>query len=87
MIRILNGVGAGREHIMRLRSAGDQTGPANETSRGLFGEPLTPEQVVARIIADVQSRGDRAVREWTVKLDGVTLSDLTVGQDEPGCRL
>ena len=58
MIRILNGAGAGREHIMRPRRAGEQTGPANETSRALFGEPLTPfQEFVSHMeVAYVQER-------------------------------
>ncbi len=38
-----------------------------------FGEPLTPQQVVERICADVQCRGLDAVLEYTAKLDNVTL--------------
>ena len=35
-----------------------------------FGEPLTPEEVVSRILADVRARGDDALRDWTGRLDG-----------------
>ena len=38
-----------------------------------FGEPLTPQQVVERICADVQCRGLDAVLDYTAKLDNVTL--------------
>jgi len=36
----------------------------------IFGEALTPSQVVERILLDVRQRGDAALREWTEKLDG-----------------
>lgn len=36
----------------------------------MFGEPLTPAQVVDRILRDVRTRGDAALAEWTEKLDG-----------------
>ncbi|RMG32866.1 MAG: histidinol dehydrogenase [Planctomycetota bacterium] len=36
----------------------------------LFGEPLTPQQVVERICADVRSEGIAAVLRYTEKLDG-----------------
>ncbi|NMB89902.1 MAG: histidinol dehydrogenase, partial [Chloroflexi bacterium] len=36
----------------------------------LFGEPLTPAQVVDRILDDVRRRGDAALQEWTTRLDG-----------------
>ena len=43
-----------------------------------FGEPLTPQQVVDRICADVQCRGLAAVLELTAKLDGKTLAAAEV---------
>ena len=39
--------------------------------RRVFGEPLTAEQVVDRIIADVREHGDAAVRRFTEAFDGV----------------
>lgn len=39
----------------------------------VFGQPLTPAEVVARICDDVRSRGLEAVLEYTRKLDGVSL--------------
>ena len=36
----------------------------------LFGEPLTPDQVVARILADVARDGDAAVLRYSQLLDG-----------------
>jgi len=43
-----------------------------------FGEELTPEGAVARILADVRQRGDEALREWTARLDGLTLDRFEV---------
>ncbi|MEO1496856.1 MAG: histidinol dehydrogenase [Planctomycetota bacterium] len=40
----------------------------------VFGEPLTPVQVVERICEDVQKRGVEAVLEYTAKLDGADFS-------------
>jgi histidinol dehydrogenase len=42
--------------------------------KALFGRPLSPEQVVARIVADVRARGDRALVDYARRLDGVRLS-------------
>lgn len=39
----------------------------------VFGEALTPEAAVARLLADVRAHGDAALREWTMHIDGVTL--------------
>lgn len=43
-----------------------------------FGEEISPEEAVARILRDVRSRGDDALREWTQRLDGVTPEPLAV---------
>lgn len=45
----------------------------NET---LYGEPLTPEQVVDRILREVRLEGDEAVIRYASKLDGVPASGL-----------
>src|ERR1700731_442757 len=44
----------------------------------VFGEPLTPAQVVERICADVRARGLPAVLHYTEKLDRVQLTAETV---------
>jgi len=43
-------------------------------TRKVFGQTLTPAQVVARIVSDVRERGDDAVIEYTLKLDGAILT-------------
>ena len=52
-----------------------------ERNKQLFGERLTPEQVVSHILADVRGRGDAALSEWTHKLDGVEV-ELQVSAGE-----
>jgi len=47
----------------------------------VFGEALTPEAAVARLLADVRARGDAALREWTARIDGVTLDAPEVPAD------
>ena len=34
-----------------------------------FGEPINAEEAVKRILRDVRTRGDAALREWSAKLD------------------
>jgi histidinol dehydrogenase len=36
----------------------------------LFGEKLSPQGAVERILKDVRSRGDAALRDWSQRLDG-----------------
>lgn len=42
-------------------------------TEALFGESLTPQQVVERIIADVRRDGDAAVADYARRLDGMDL--------------
>ena len=48
----------------------------------LFGEPLTPTQAVDRILADVRNRGDEALREWSLRLDGSAPENFAVPVEE-----
>ena len=47
----------------------------------IFGEPLTPEEAVARILGDVRSRGDAALQAWTRTLDGLDLAQFAVPRE------
>jgi histidinol dehydrogenase len=78
-----------REAIAGLRAKlsprGDIVSPrGRERTIAVFGEPLTPHQVVDRILADVQGRGIDAVLDYTSKLDGKKLNrkTLTVSPEE-----
>jgi histidinol dehydrogenase len=44
----------------------------------LFGERITPDEVVRRILRDVRTRGDNGLREWSAKLDGLDTMDFRV---------
>ncbi len=48
----------------------------------VFGEELTPQEVVARIIGEVHSKGDAALFDYTKRLDGVELTSLEVKREE-----
>ena len=37
----------------------------------LFGEALTPEQAVSKILSDVRINGDNALQKWTQTLDQI----------------
>ncbi len=39
----------------------------------LFGEALTPEQAVTKILKDVRMNGDSALQKWTQTLDSISL--------------
>ncbi len=44
----------------------------------VFGERLTPEAAVARLLVAVRAEGDAALRAWTQRIDGVTPGVLEV---------
>jgi histidinol dehydrogenase len=53
-----------------------------ERTRQLFGEGVTPEQSVVRMLEDVRREGDPAVRRYAALLDGIELDDLRVDPEE-----
>ncbi|MCJ7736132.1 MAG: histidinol dehydrogenase, partial [Anaerolineae bacterium] len=46
--------------------------------RKVFGEELTPGEAVARILKDVRTRGDDALREWTQRIEGLEIDDFAI---------
>jgi len=48
----------------------------------IFGEQLSPEQAVERILSDVRQRGDAALIEWSTRIDGADSSHLLVAKSE-----
>ncbi|KPJ52908.1 MAG: histidinol dehydrogenase [Dehalococcoidia bacterium DG_18] len=48
----------------------------------IFGEELTPEEAVGRIIAEVRTRGDAALLDYTKRIDGVALTSLETTREE-----
>jgi len=50
--------------------------------RQVFGEELSVQEVVGRIIGEVRRKGDKALRNYTEKLDGVRLDSLEVDEQE-----
>jgi histidinol dehydrogenase len=50
--------------------------------RRVFGEDLSADAAVARILADVRNEGDAALRHYSQSIDGVTLEGLEVTQGD-----
>lgn len=80
---------AGERLIAELRQRLSPGGDiVSETGRQrtveLFGEPLSPQQVVERICGDVERDGLRAVLDYTARLDGkkLTAESMTVSVAE-----
>ncbi len=83
IVRIVYGAEAARETLL-ARQPLDEYAASPELARSierLFGEPLTPDQVVARILDDVAREGDAAVQRYSVLLDGATDTALRVSAE------
>lgn len=55
---------------------------ARKKLRDIFGAEISADEAVARILKDVRQRGDRAVMDYTAKIDGVALEALRVSGEE-----
>ncbi|HID62240.1 MAG TPA: histidinol dehydrogenase, partial [Anaerolineae bacterium] len=83
-IKVIRGLAAGRR-ALRSQRALDEISVSPRTMeriKEVFGEALTPQQAVVRIIADVRREGDAALRDYTRRIDGVPLNDLQVSKEE-----
>jgi len=48
----------------------------------IFGEPLTPEEAVKRILRDVRENGDAGLRKWALKLDEYGPENFAIPKDK-----
>lgn len=71
MIEIF-GVEEARERILRREAALEPDVPQalRDSLARMFGEPVSPDTAVARIVRDVQQRGDAALRQWVGRIEG-----------------
>lgn len=82
-MKIINSNEVGREAIERLltKKAFDEvelSPRVREANKKIFGEDLSAIEIVRRIVGDVRERGDKAVIDWTFKIDSVELDDFAV---------
>ncbi len=83
LMRIMD-VAAAEQTILRRTTWDEWAIPAAmlERNAALFGEPIGPEEVVRRILADVRQRGDTALVEWSERLDRVTPTVLVMSASQ-----
>lgn len=84
VIRIFDDITEAQATILRRVGWDEQELPAAllDGIERRFGERLTPEQAVARVLRDVRLRGDAALREWSQRIEDVVLDTLKVSQEE-----
>lgn len=73
-----------KETILRREQALDLDIPEGLKAgiRRVFGADLSPEAAVKHLLSAVRQGGDAALREWTQRIDGVTLDSLSVSEAE-----
>ncbi len=80
MIRIYDNLEKAREILQRrtMHTLDDVPAAVLSSIERVFGEPLTPEAAVARLLSDVGKNGDTALRTWTQRIDGLSLDQFEV---------
>ena len=83
-IRIIQGAQAGRASILARKPLDEYEASPDLLAaiEALFGEALSPDQVVERILADVKAQGDRAVLDYSRRIDKSNRDALRVPPNE-----
>jgi histidinol dehydrogenase len=77
-------VEAAQSTILRRRAWDEVQVPESILARvaALFGEAISPDEAVRRILRDIREEGDSALRKWTARIDGVELGRLMATRDD-----
>jgi histidinol dehydrogenase len=80
LVRLVRGADEGRRTVLKRQALEDYTVSAElqDGIEQLFGERLTPDQVVGRILEDVRTRGDEALLHYSRLIEGTELDALRV---------
>jgi histidinol dehydrogenase len=83
-MRIIRNAAEGKELLLTRRPLETEELPMEmrETTFRAFGQELSPDEVVRRVIRDVRDDGDNAVRYYNTRFDGAQTDDLRVTRDE-----
>lgn len=84
LIRIVQDVNMARQTVLARRSWDEiEITPTLQAGIALiFGEPLSADQAVARILADVRRDGDAALHDYNRRIDGAAVDQLRVSERE-----
>ena len=83
-MRIIRNAEEGRKLLLSRRPLEIEELPMDirETTFRTFGQELSPEEVVRRVIRDVREDGDNAVNYYNLKFDGARTTSLRVSEEE-----
>jgi histidinol dehydrogenase len=72
-----------KQTILQRRIIDEDTPPAlREGMLRVFGEPITPQEGVQRILRDIRLQGDTALRQWIQRIDGLDLEEFSIPPEE-----
>jgi len=88
-LRIYDNLDEARATILKRHSLKEVSVPGwlADSLAQLFGEPVTPDEAVRRIIRSVREGGDAALRDWNARIDGAQLEALAVPDAEIAAAL
>lgn len=83
-MRIFRNAEEGRQTLLSRRALDTEELPMGlrETTFRTFGQELSPDEVVRRIIRDIRDDGDNAIRYYNSRIDGATTEDIRVSDEE-----
>ncbi|MBI4301237.1 MAG: histidinol dehydrogenase, partial [Chloroflexi bacterium] len=83
MLKIIQNIEEAKATLLKRLTPGQERIPLalRDKIKEVFGADLSPEEVVRKIINEVQSRGDEAIRDYSKALDGIALQQLEVPPD------
>lgn len=83
-MKIVRGIDKAAQILSENRMSSFESVPPHvqKVSDSVFGESLSPPQFVDKVLAEVKNGGDKAIRDLTKKLDGVTLGNLEVSRHD-----
>jgi histidinol dehydrogenase len=83
IIQILEPKQARKTILKRIRTA-DTAAPQSvlDSLERIMGERISPNEAVARILADIRKGGDEALRNWSERLDGIRPANFRVSREE-----
>jgi histidinol dehydrogenase len=82
-MRIVKGKDEARRSVFhRTPPSGEFPPEVAKRVAEIFGEKLSPERLVDRILREVQTQGDKAIRDLERKIDSVDLEELMVSTSE-----
>ena len=82
-MKILRGYEESRSVLTRDRRLDLSSVPESvlDSSEKIFGERLSPLEIVSRIIADVREKGDQAILRLSLQIEGVQLNQIEIDSD------